>query len=107
MGQHCVSLAFAGFGVSRVYRCAQRSEIKKLLCKLFREIFMSIRLLEHIRDELRGSYAIQNRPELCMSWPVRSEGYIKTLRFHQLGPRVEALTICSHKLGHYADKLRS
>ncbi len=68
---------------------------------------MSIRLLEHIRDELRGSGAIQNRPELCMSWPGRSEGYIKALRFHQLEPSVEALSVCSHKLGHHADKLRS
>ena len=45
---------------------------------------MSIRLLEHIRDELRGSGAIQNTPEFCTSWLGRSEGYIRTLRFHQI-----------------------
>ena len=38
---------------------------------------MSIRLLEHIRDELRGSGAIQNTPEFCTSWLGRSEGYIR------------------------------
>jgi hypothetical protein len=42
---------------------------------------MSIRLLEHIRDELRGSGAVQNTPEFCTSWLGRSEGYIRTLRF--------------------------
>ena len=68
---------------------------------------MSIRLLEHIRDELRGAGAIQNTPEFCTSWLGRSEGYIRTLRFHGLEPSVEALSVCSHKLGHYADKLRS
>jgi len=67
---------------------------------------MSIKLLEHIRDELRGSGAIQNTPEFCTSWLGRSEGYIRTLRFHELEPSVEALSVCSHKLGHYADKLR-
>ena len=45
---------------------------------------MSIRLLEHIRDELRGSGAVQNTPEFCTSWLGRSEGYIRTLRFHGL-----------------------
>ena len=68
---------------------------------------MSVKLLEHIRDELRGSGAIQNTPEFCTSWLGRSEGYIRTLRFHQIEPSVEALSVCSHKLGHYADKLRS
>ena len=67
---------------------------------------MSIRLLEHIRDELRGSGAIQNTPEFCTGWLGRSEGYIRTLRFHGLEPSVEALSVCSQKLGHYADKLR-
>ena len=67
---------------------------------------MSRKLLEHIRDELRGSGAIQNTPEFCTSWLGRSEGYIRTLRFHELEPSVEALSVCSHKLGHYADRLR-
>jgi hypothetical protein len=67
---------------------------------------MSIRLLEHIRDELRVSGAIQNTPEFCTGWLGRSEGYIRTLRFHQIEPSVEALSVRSYKLGHYADKLR-
>ena len=67
---------------------------------------MSIKLLEHIRDELRHSGAVQNIPEFCTSWFGRSEGYIRMLRFHQVEPSVEALSVCSHKLGHYADRLR-
>jgi hypothetical protein len=67
---------------------------------------MSIKLLEHIRDEFRHSGAIQNTPEFCTSWLGRSEGYIKTLRFHQIEPSVEALSVYAHKLGHYADRLR-
>ena len=67
---------------------------------------MSIKLLEHIRDELRGSGAVQNTPEFCTSWLGRSEGYIRVLRFHKHEPSVEALSVCSHKLGHYADRLR-
>jgi hypothetical protein len=67
---------------------------------------MSIRLLEHIRDELRGSGAIQNTPEFCKSWLGRSEGYIRTLCFHELESSMEALNVCSYKLGHYADRLK-
>ena len=67
---------------------------------------MSIKLLEHMRDELIGCGAAQNTPEFCRAWLGRSEGYIRTLRNHGTGPSVETLTICSHKLGHYADRLR-
>jgi hypothetical protein len=42
---------------------------------------MSIRLVEHIRDELRSSGAIQNTPEFCTGWLEKREGYIRTLRF--------------------------
>ena len=38
--------------------------------------------------------------QVCLTTPIR------TLRFHGLEPSVEALSVCSHKLGHYADKLR-
>ena len=67
---------------------------------------MSIKLLEHMRDELIGCGAAQNTPEFCRAWLGRSEGYIRTLRNHGTGPSVETLAICSHKLGHYADRLR-
>ena len=67
---------------------------------------MSVKLLEHMRDELIGSGAVRNTPEFCRSWLGRSEGYIRTLRNHGTGPSVETLAICSHKLGHYADRLR-
>ena len=59
-----------------------------------------------MRDELIGCGAAQNTPEFCRAWLGRSEGYIRTLRNHGTGPSVETLTICSHKLGHYAERLR-
>ena len=67
---------------------------------------MTVKLLEHMRDELIGCGAAQNTPEFCRAWLGRSEGYIRTLRNHGTGPSVETLAICSHKLGHYADRLR-
>ncbi|NHQ75887.1 hypothetical protein HAT86_15665 [Roseovarius gahaiensis] len=67
---------------------------------------MSVKLLEHMRDELISCGAVQNTPEFCEAWLGRSEGYIRTLRNHGTGPSVEALAICSHKLGHYAGRLR-
>lgn len=67
---------------------------------------MSIKLLEHMRDELIGCGAVQNTPDFCRAWLGRSEGYIRTLRNHGTGPSVETLAICSHKLGHYAERLR-
>lgn len=78
------------------------------ICK--HEIFggdaMSITLLEHLRDELISSGAVQNTPEFCRCWLGRSEGYIRTLRYHQIEPSVETLAVCSNKLGYYADRLR-
>jgi hypothetical protein len=67
---------------------------------------MSITLLEHLRDERIQSGAVQNTPEFCRCWLGRSEGYIRTLRYHQIEPSVETLAVCSNKLGYYADRLR-
>jgi hypothetical protein len=66
---------------------------------------MSIKLLEHVRDELKRSDAIQNTPEFCRSWLGRSEGYIRTLRYHHIEPSVATLAVCSNKLGYYAQYL--
>ena len=63
---------------------------------------MSIRLLEHLRDELIKSGIVQNTPEFCASWLGRSEGYIRVLRYHAGEPSLETLMICANKLGHYA-----
>ena len=68
---------------------------------------MTVKLLEHLRDELIACGVVQNTPEFCRAWLGRSEGYIRTLRNHGTGPSVETLTVCSHKLGHYRDRLRS
>jgi hypothetical protein len=67
---------------------------------------MSIKLLEHIRDELISSGAVANSPEFCRAWLGRSEGYIRTLRHHRIEPSVETLAVCANKLGYYADQLR-
>jgi hypothetical protein len=67
---------------------------------------MSINLIEHLRDKLIEYGAVKNTPEFCQSWLGRSEGYIRTLRYNQTGPSVEALAICASKLGYYADRLR-
>ena len=68
---------------------------------------MSIKLLEHLRDELIQSGAVQNTPEFCRCWLGRSEGYIRTLRHHSTEPSMETLAICSNKLGHYAGRFRT
>ena len=67
---------------------------------------MSVKLLEHLRDELIACGVVHNTPEFCRAWLGRSEGDIRTLRNHGTGPSVETLAICSHKLGYYADRLR-
>ena len=68
---------------------------------------MSIRLLEHIQSELKAAGVVSSTPEFCNGWLGRSEGYIRTLRYHDLDPSVAVLSVCAHKLGYYADLLRS
>ena len=67
---------------------------------------MSVKLLEHLRDELISCGVVRNTPEFCKAWLGRSEGYIRTLRNHGTGPSLETLAVCSHKLGYYRDRLR-
>ena len=66
---------------------------------------MSIRLLEHMRDELIATGIVQNTSEFCRSWLGRSEGYIRVLRYHNTEPSVETLSICASKLGYYGARL--
>lgn len=67
---------------------------------------MSIKLLEHIHEELKSAGFVSSIPEFCNAWLGRSEGYIRTLRYHDLDPSVAVLSVCSHKLGHYAQRLK-
>ena len=67
---------------------------------------MSIKLLEHIHAELKSAGFVRSIPEFCNAWLGRSEGYIRTLRYHDLEPSVAVLSVCSHKLGHYAQRLK-
>ena len=66
---------------------------------------MSVKLLEHLRDELIGCGVVRNTPEFCRSWLGRSEGYIRVLRYHNTEPSVETLSICASKLGYYGARL--
>jgi len=67
---------------------------------------MSIKLLEHIHEELKSAGFVSSIPEFCNAWLGRSEGYIRTLRYHDLDPSVAVLSVCSHKLGHDAQRLK-
>jgi len=67
---------------------------------------VSIKLLEHIHEELKSAGFVSSIPEFCNAWLGRSEGYIRTLRYHDLDPSVAVLSVCSHKLGHYAQRLK-
>ena len=53
---------------------------------------MSIRLLEHLRDELIATGIVQNTPEFCRSWLGRSEGYIRVLRYNRIDPSAVSYT---------------
>jgi len=66
---------------------------------------MSTKLLEHLRDRLMEYGVVENTPEFCRSWLGRSEGYIRTLRYHKTDPSVEALAICANKLGYCVTRL--
>ncbi len=68
---------------------------------------MSIEILEYVRKELLAHGAVRSTPEFCRSWLARSDGYLRTLRYHRLQPSMEALAVCSHKLGYYAERLRT
>ena len=52
---------------------------------------MSIKLLEHIQSELKAAGVVSSTPECCNGWLGRSEGYIRTLRYHDLDPSVAVL----------------
>ena len=54
---------------------------------------MSIRLLEHIQSELKAAGVVSSTPEFCNGWLGRSEGYIRTLRYHDLDPSVAVLSV--------------
>lgn len=69
---------------------------------------MSTQLLEHLRDRLIAYGAVQNTPEFCRCWLGRSEGYIRTLRYHQSGPSIETLAMVrSLSFGHRAGAVAS
>jgi len=67
---------------------------------------LTIGLIEHLRDELIAAGAVRNSPDFCQGWLGRSEGYIRTLRYHGIEPSVETLAVCANKLGYYANQLR-
>jgi hypothetical protein len=66
---------------------------------------MSITLIEHLRDKLIEYGAVKSSAEFCRCWLGRSEGYIRTLRHHQIDASIDALAVCASKLAHYAERL--
>ena len=68
---------------------------------------MSIRLLEHMRDELIRTGIVQNTPEFCRSWLGRSEGYIRVLRYHTIEPSVETLSNLFQQAGVLCGALKT
>lgn len=68
---------------------------------------MSIEILEYVRQELIAYGLVRDTPEFYCSWLACGDGYLGALQHHRLQPSVEALARCSHKLGSYADGLRT
>ncbi|WP_444667515.1 DUF6626 family protein [Cereibacter changlensis] len=67
---------------------------------------MSKTILEQVRDELRNCGAVSTEQDFCETWLLKSECYLRTLRFTKSEPSADALAVCASKLGYYADRLR-
>lgn len=66
---------------------------------------MNRQILNEVRDELISMGVVQGETEFCVGWLGRGIGYMRTLRFVDQDPSVEAMTILVSKLGHYSQRL--
>lgn len=66
---------------------------------------MSKTILEQVRDELRACGAVSTEQDFCEGWLLKSECYLRTLRYNGSEPSADALAVCASKLGYYADRL--
>lgn len=68
---------------------------------------MSLRVLEEIRDELRGCAAVDSTAEFCRCWLAKDESYLRVLRHHGSCPSADAFATCASKLSYYAKHLQN
>lgn len=66
---------------------------------------MTVELLEEVCVTLKSANLTRNEGEFCEQWLAKSECYMRTLRFNDLEPSVEALATLGSKLGYYANEL--
>jgi hypothetical protein len=66
---------------------------------------MTRNVLEEVCHELLACKAVGSNREFCERWLLKNESYFRVLRFHNMPPSAEALSICASKLGYYARKL--
>ena len=59
-------------------------------------------VLNEVFELLQQIGAVSSESEFSTDWLVRSECYMRTLRFKQTNPSVGTLAICASKLQHYA-----
>ena len=55
-------------------------------------------MIENICNLVIAEGLAENEGDFCERWLCRAEGYMRTLRFRQLQPSVEALMTCADKL---------
>lgn len=60
-------------------------------------------VIESICNLVIAEGLAENEGDFCERWLCRGRSYMRTLRFRQLQPSVEALSACADKLGYYAD----
>jgi hypothetical protein len=64
---------------------------------------MAKMIIENICTLVIAEGLAENEGDFCERWLCRGSSYMRTLRFRQLQPSVEALTTCADKLGYYAE----
>lgn len=63
---------------------------------------MTKMMIENICNLVIAEGLAESEGDFCERWLCRGSSYMRTLRFRQLQPSVEALTTCADKLGYYA-----
>ena len=64
---------------------------------------MSKMMIENICNLVIAEGLADSESDFCQRCLCRGDSYMRTLRFRQLQPSVEALTTCADKLGYYAN----
>ena len=67
---------------------------------------MKINVLEQVCEELIACKAVGSNREFCERWLAKNESYFRVLRFHNMPPSADALSVCASKLSYYARQLQ-